>query len=449
MSVAEPEIVVTEPERSIDRASALDVMQLSSDAGAVPNQVGAVLGLDARGGFDADGTVALLGERIQRIPRLRQRLVRVPAGYGRPIWVDDPRFDLTRHVSVVEAPTGDDDAVLEIAAARVTTPLSMSRPLWSATFVTGPADEQVALIVVFHHVLADGLGGLAVLAHLLDGPAGAPDPRGFPQPPPTGQQLRADARQAHLAWLRHVPTRFPSLRAAARELDLTRTRPAPRTSLNRPTGPRRRLTSVRTDLATVRDVAHAADATINDVVLTAVAGALGRFLLTRGERVDEVVVSVPVAPTIADAAGPGNRGGVFPLRLPTGGRPDQRLRTVAAATRARKQATRGASAALLAPLFRFLHAVGVLRWFIDHQRMVTTFVTNLAGPPEPVTLGGLPVVDMRAVSLATGNVTVAFAVLSYAGTLTVTIGADPDHVDDLDTLRLALRDELRNLTASR
>lgn len=220
---------------------------------------------------------------------------------------------------------------------------------------------------------------------------------------------------------------------------------APRTSLNRPTGPHRRLATVRTDLAAIRELAHSRDATVNDVVLTAVTGDLRRLLLSRGERLDEVVVSVPIAPTTGGGGGPGNRGGVMPLRLPTGGRPEERLTAIAASTRARKQDDRGASAALLAPLFRLLAGMRLLRWFLDHQQMVNTFVTNLPGPRGPVTLAGLPVADMQVVPLATGNATMAFAVLSYAGTLNVTVAADPDHVGDLDLLVVALHDEFAHL----
>jgi diacylglycerol O-acyltransferase / wax synthase len=225
----------------------------------------------------------------------------------------------------------------------------MSRPLWSATFVTGCADDRVALVAVFHHVLADGLGGLAVLAQLVDSPAVAASARGFPQPPPTRWQLRADARRARLAALRRLPTGLRSVRAAGRELDLAGMRPAPRTSLNRPTGPRRRLVTVRTDLTAIRALAHARDTTVNDVVLTAVTGALRRFLLRRGERLDEVVVSVLIAPSTAGGAGPGNSAGVMPLRLPIGEDRLERLRAVAAATRARKQGTRGPQPRCLPP----------------------------------------------------------------------------------------------------
>ena len=431
--------------RPIRRVSALDLMQLSTDAGAVPNQVGAVLMLDARGGIDPVAAVALLGRRIDGVPRLRQRLHPVPVGCGRPIWVDDPRFDPAEHVRVVIAPgDGGEAALLELAAARVTTPLPRSRPLWSATLVTGLAGARAALIVVFHHVLADGMGGLAVLARLLDAPVEVASAQPFPQPPPTRRQLRADARRTRWAALHRLPSGLREVRAAAHELSIGRMERAPRTSLNRPTGTHRQLALVHTDLATVRDLAHERGATVNDVVLTAVTGAVRRYLRGRGEQLDEVVVSVPIAPTTGGGADPGNRHGVMPLRLPTGGRPEERLAAIAAITRARKHGTRGASAALLAPVFRLLAAMRLLRWFIEHQRMVTTFVTNLPGPREPVTLAGLPVTGLHLVPLATGNATVAFAVVSYAGTLTVTVVADPDHVD-LDDLVAALRDEIDHL----
>ena len=123
--MATPDMVVaTRDARVVERVSALDLMQLSSDVGAVPNQVGAVLVLDAGRMFDAEVAVTLLGERIERVPRLRQRLVRVAVGCGRPVWVDDPDFDLARHVTVVAAPAGDDAAVLEIAEARVGLPVA-------------------------------------------------------------------------------------------------------------------------------------------------------------------------------------------------------------------------------------------------------------------------------------------------------------------------------------
>jgi diacylglycerol O-acyltransferase / wax synthase len=444
------------PVSTPDRASPLDLMQLSTDAGQVPNQVAAVLRLDSADGFDLTAAQRLIAARLPAVPRLRQRLTPTPLGCGRPIWVDDPRFDVTDHVGTAQCPApGDEPALLGLVADVVTEPLPTNRPLWSATFVTGLAGDEVALVLVFHHVLADGLGGLAALSRLVDGaPASSRVP--FPNPPPARRELRRAALAERLRPLRRLRETGRTVWAGVRELGMTRPRFAPRTSLNRPTGPRRRLALARVELDAASAAARAHDATINDLVLTAVAGALRTLLRQRDEKLDEVVVSVPIAPVVpaapAAATGPGeqqlgNRVGVVPLRLPTGGDPRRRLRRTAAITRSSKGAgARGSSAVLLAPVFRGLAALRLLRPFIDRQRLVNTFVTDLAGPRRPITFGGRRVTEAYAVTLATGNATVAFGVLSYAGVLTVTIVADADGVPDLPVLVAALEDQLEALT---
>jgi diacylglycerol O-acyltransferase / wax synthase len=132
--------------------------------------------------------------------------------------------------------------------------------------------------------------------------------------------------------------------------------------------------------------------------------------------------------------------------VPTSGRPLDRLSLIAALTRQHKTGTRGASAALLAAVFRVLAMLGVLRWLIDRQHMVTTLVTNLRGPATPVSFLGSAVSEVIPHTAVTGNVAVAFAVLSYTGTLTVTVTGDIDAFPDSDVLVAALQDELDALT---
>src|SRR6185312_14254999 len=96
-----------------------------------------------------------LVERIPAVPRLRQRLIRLPLGLGRPIWVDDPGFAVGHHVRVRHlggAVTGS--ALLDLAADLVAEHLPRARPLWTATFVTGATDDRAALVLVLHHVIA-------------------------------------------------------------------------------------------------------------------------------------------------------------------------------------------------------------------------------------------------------------------------------------------------------
>lgn len=111
-------------ESELDRASGLDMMELATDVGPVPMQVGAILVLDGETSLGASRVRAVLADRVRGIPRLRQRLVSVPLGCGRPVWIDDPGFNISRHVGEVSCPApGDEPALLGMAADLVTRPL--------------------------------------------------------------------------------------------------------------------------------------------------------------------------------------------------------------------------------------------------------------------------------------------------------------------------------------
>jgi hypothetical protein len=202
----------------------------------------------------------------------------------------------------------------------------------------------------------------------------------------------------------------------------------------------------RADLEAVRRTAHAHGATVNDVVLTAVGGALHTLLLARGESVDRFIVSLSVSGRReASATHLGNQVGVVAVDLPATGDLLRRLRVIADTTGAAKRTPRTASTALLGPLFRLLATVGIFRWFINRQRLVHTFVTNLRGPDERLFFLGMPIADVIPVAIVPGNVTVSVALLSYAGRLDATVIADPDAAPDLHTLRDAIQDELDQL----
>lgn len=433
----------------IERVSPDDLMLLACDVGPVPLQVGAVLVLDARPGFDMSAARAAIAERLAAVPRLRQRMVSVPLGCGRPIWVDDAAFDVSAHVrSVTCRPPGDDAALLETAAAITTQPLPWSRPLWSATFVGGLTGSRVAVVVVFHHVLADGIGGLSVLASLVDG-VPAPQPAPFPRPMPSRRQLAADATRSRLKSAEHGLAAIASLPAAFSELNLTGLTPVARSTLNGPTGPKRSLSVVRTDLGSILASAHAHAATVNDVVLAAVTRAVAALLARRGEAADSLVASVMVGGRPAgSSARLGNHIGVMPVRLPAGGPRAEQLERIAAITRAHKVMRRGASARLLRPGFRTLGVTGLLRPFINRQRLVSIFVTNLRGPDAVQKFAGQVITDVLPVTLIAGNVTLSFGVMSYAGSLAVVIIADPARHPDLDVLTDLLRAELDSFRGS-
>jgi len=414
--------------------------------------IAGIVVLDEAVGSDPTVAREVIAQRLGEVPRLRQVLVASPIGCGRAHWVGAPGFDPHDHVAVMAAPArGDDATLLDTALELAARPLPRSRPLWSATLLTGLAGRRAALVVVLHHVLADGLGGLAVLMRLVDEGA---DPRVGTQlrrsrsQLPSRGALAADAWTTRLRTLRSAPKQLRASRAALAELGASRAGLAPATSLNRPIGARRTGSVVRADLADVAAVAHHHGGTVNDVVLTAVTGALGSLLARRGESTSQLVVSVPVSGrTSSNQSDLGNQVGVIPVALPTTGDPVTRLRSVIATTRSRKTSTPGASATLLQPAFRGLATLGVLGWFINRQRLVNAFVTNVRGPTTPITFMGVRVREVIPVSGIQGNVPVAFTVLSYAGVLGVTVIADPDAVPDHGALTAMLQRELDVLAA--
>lgn len=433
----------------IERASAVDMMELASATTPAAGQVGAVLVL--AGTLDLDLVRSTFADRICGIPRLRQRLRSTPFGCGRPIWVDDPTFDVDYHVNEVRCPLpGDRNALLVVVADLVARRLPPEQPLWSATLVTGLADDTAALVLIFHHVIADGMGGLAVLAGLVDG-APVPIAGDFPRTAPRMMALLADATLTRLRSVVHLREGFHRLRDAAAELGTSSRRArAPRCSLNGPVGPCRCLAVARSGLDGIQAAAHRHGGTVNDAALAAIAGTLTQFLHQRQEHVDHFVISIPVSGReSATATRLGNEIGVMLAELPaTAGPASTGIEAVAAVTRAGKQAPRGASAALLAPAFRILAATRTLNWLTRHQRMATTFVTNLRGPDHLVALLGATVDEIIPVNGTSGNVRVAFGVFSYAGTLTITVVADADFAHELPTLVARLQIELDELGAA-
>ena len=427
----------------IERASADDVMSLVADRHDPPMQVGAVLMLDVGDHLDVAQLTDVLRHRLISVPRLRQRLIRAPIGCGRPVWVDCSGFDFAEHYTVIHfADPITEESALAHAAEQLTTRLPRDRPLWAATLLVGGRDGQGALVLVFHHVMADGIASLSVLGHLADGARSWPA-SDFPRPAPSRVRLAGDAAASRVRSLRQLRPAVHRLTGGVTELRAAlRGRAAPG-SLNRPTGTRRRLRTVRSDLPLIIRLAHQHGATVNDVILTAITGAMHQLLTDRGEHMPAFVVSMPVSSRPQAVHGElGNHSGAVPVHLPATGAFSARLRSTAGITRAAKRHSRGASTAVLSPLFRLMAKVGIYQRFINRQRLVHTFVSDLTGPHAALTLLGHPITSIIPLAVATGNVTVAFTALSYAGTLVIAISADPDTCPDLDRLQQELERQL-------
>jgi hypothetical protein len=175
----------------MQRLTADDMVMLWPDA-RWPQDIGALLILDGRGLFDADGSFrvehvrAVVAARLHRVPRFRQVLHTPGRGLGGPLWLDAPTFDITQHVRVVPVFDAGDQSVLAAVERLLQRRLDRSRPLWEMWFITGPP-ERVALFVRMHHTVADGIAGMATLAEFLDDVPDVPvEPARpwTPEPPP-------------------------------------------------------------------------------------------------------------------------------------------------------------------------------------------------------------------------------------------------------------------------
>jgi WS/DGAT/MGAT family acyltransferase len=223
---------------------------------------------------------------------------------------------------------------------------------------------------------------------------------------------------------------------------------APRSSLNRPVGADRRFAVVRTGLEAARQAAHAHHATINDVVLAAVAGGLRALLSGRGEDVQALTLRATV-PISLHHEQPGQATGnqvaamVVPLPL---GEPDpvRRLELIAADTAARKRKTRPPVGTDL--LTRFVAVQRACYRLMAHQRSANLWVTNIPGPPVPLYLAGARVLELFPVVSVLGNLTLSVAVLSYTGQLTLTAVADQDTCPDVEVFAEGVRNTLDALS---
>lgn len=208
---------------------------------------------------------------------------------------------------------------------------------------------------------------------------------------------------------------------------------------------------MRADLDTVRDAAHRNGCTVNDALLAAVTGALRELLERRGEHVETLSVSVPVSARSMTTSGElGNRFCVLIAALPVEGDAGRRMRVIASLLAERKKAAAEASAAgLFGPLFRLLAALGLYRWYLRRQRRIHTLVSNVRGPDRPLTFACAAITGIIPVAVAeSGNVSVSFEILSYSGTVVITLIAEPEVVSDLDGLAALLREELADVTAT-
>ena len=412
--------------------------------------------------------------RLHLVPRYRQRLAFVPFNQGRPVWVDDPHFNVRFHVRHTALPSPGGDEQLKRLAGRVfSQALDRSRPLWELWLVEGLAGDRFAMLSKTHHALVDGISGVDIATVLFDSspqpvPVAPPDQEWVPRPLPSSAELLADALlervtvpgeivrgvRATLRGPRHVAGR--ALRAVGGVSAMARAglQPAPPSPLNVRIGPHRRFTWVEGDLGQFKAVKNALGGTVNDVVLASVAGALGRYLRMHGETTDETSLRAMVPVSIradVERGALGNRVAAMWAPLPVGIiDPVERLETISRDMAGIKSSGQAVGAQVLTELTGFAPPTIMAQAarLQAHQRMFNLVVTNVPGPQFPLYMLGRRLHAMYPMVPLAENQALGIAIMSYNGQLNFGLNADFDALPDLEALADELRASIEELVAA-
>jgi WS/DGAT/MGAT family acyltransferase len=406
--------------------------------------------------------------RLHLVPRYRHKLAHTAIDSGRPVWVDDPNFNLEYHVRHTALPVpGTWEQLQDLTARIFSQQLDRSKPLWEMWLIEGLEQNRFALITKTHHSLIDGIAGVDLATVLFDI---SPNP---PQIPHSGRPWKPHAEpstasllasgivgaartgmalfEGAMDALTHPDRALARAREAAEgvgEIVWAGLNPAPETPLNVPIGPHRRFVGVTAGLEDFKTVKNAFGGTVNDVVLATVAGALRRFLIARGRRTEgvEMRALVPVSVRSDDErGGTGNRivvmRGPLPIYIAD---PLNRLRFVSQAMDGLKESKQALGAEVISGAQNFapptiLAQASRLNF---STRLFNLIVTNVPGPQFPLYVLGREMILAIPVAFLPENHALAIAIMSYNGQMNFGLLGDFDALPDIDSIGEAIASEL-------
>jgi len=404
------------------------------------------------GGYSYDEITTLFGHRLHRLPPFRRRAVPVPLGLGHPVWVEDPDFDVRRHITRrrAAAPGGDRElaAVVAEVAGRA---LPRDRPLWQIVVVEGLAERRLAVVAKVHHAVADGAATVALLQSALRArEVGAHVDDWHPDVIPTRTELLRGAARGHGARLRQLPRLATRSVRGLRQSEARRRFSVvkaplpfdtPRTVFNVSLSAQRTFAMATLALDDLKAVRRALGTTLNDVYLAVCAGALRTYLADRGALPERpLVASVPVSTDPSTTRLGGNRVDNLYVSIGTDiADPLERLlhiKDVAAAAKDVRSVLGNdlleRRADVVPPQ---LYAFAVRAWartgLANHLRPpVNLVLSNVAGPPEPLRVGQAVLEAIYSVGPILEGIGLNMTAWSYAGALHVAVLGCPTSVPD-------------------
>jgi len=406
------------------------------------------------GGVDAQAIKDATAASLHRIPRYRQKLRTTPIE-GRPVWVDDPTFNIDYHVRHTSLPRPGTERQLKRLSARIMQQhLDRRRPLWEIWVVEGLEDDRFALISKVHHCMIDGMSGVDLLRILMSPTPEAeiPDaPLFVPRPAPTGAELVRDEIKRRIALpfqalgdlgefvaeARDVRRDLSSrLRSLANMLGRT-LRSASETPLNREIGPHRRFDWFSMELEDLKRVRRSLGGSLNDVVLTVVTGAVRRFLDRRQCEPTglDFRILAPVSVRAPEEQGAlGNRVSAWIVELPIAeADPRIQLARISEQTTALKESKEAIAAELLTQAAEFTPTALLALGARNATRLLpfNLVVTNVPGPQFPMYMLGARMLDIYPHVPLMDQLALGVALMSYDGRLHWGFNADYDTLPDV------------------
>lgn len=458
----------------MDRMSPQDAMFISVEDERNPMHIGTVSVLEGPAPSYGD-LVRLVASHLSSLPRYRQRVRFVPMGLGRPVWVDDPDFQILYHVRhTATPPPGSAEQLRNLAGRVFAQNLDRGKPLWELWMVEGLQDGNWALISKVHHCMVDGVAATDLLTVLLDR-----EPQKRPgraqawhaAQEPSDLQLIADAVTDAITdpmnRIRGVPAVAGAIFAAGLGMHSVTevrnligslgswTQPTVG-SLNGPIGPHRRWSWATASLDDVKEIRASLGGTVNDVVLSAVTNGFRQLLRSRGEKVAGKVVRALVPVSVRRESEKGiynNRvSGLFP-GLPVGlDRPVSRLNAIRRQMDRFKRSGQAVAGDVLVQLSGFappmLLAVSLRIALHAQQSLVQTVTTNVPGPQFPLYAAGRQMIYAHPYVPIAGSVRIGIAVFSYLGLLNFGVTADYDSVPDIEVLADGIESGVADLLAA-
>jgi WS/DGAT/MGAT family acyltransferase len=443
------------------RLSAQDASFLYMERPEAPLHIGSIAVFE--GAVPYERFVQNIASKIHLIPRYQQRVVPAPFNIGHPTWEWDPDFDLHRHVMRVKLdPPGTDAQLMELSARLFEGMLDRDKPLWEMYQVEGLEGSRTAMVSKVHHCLVDGVSGIELLMIVLD-----VSPTPAPPPPPTVIDARPPIPPAptrlvdaifdnmterldrlsdlQKSTLDSILTGENRTRIALRSLEATQpylTNPVSRAPFNKPLTRERRLACSEFSFAEIRGIRASCGGTVNDVVLTVLAGALGRYLEMHGESTQDrnLRILAPVNVRREDERGNlGNRVSMLLIEAPAGEHdPVTRLRTITETTEKLKRQNVASGTEILGDLLGGLPpAIQSLAGLLPPPRnnLANLVCTNIPGPMIPLYSVGHRLLAHYPMMPLAWEMGVGCGVTSYDQKLYFGLMADPNAAPDVARLK--------------